>query len=112
MNNSNDFFTGLSELFAGAGVPLLLSLCASCVRFSKYGWQSWRHFLASLLTSIFVGQTVFWGLTYFNLDAPVAAAIVSISAYMGGSLLDAVVYRVGYEIRSHGGGMPPSRVGR
>lgn len=98
MSEEHSFFEGLSTLFAGAGVPLLLSLMASAVRFSRYGWRDWRHFFASLLMSIFVGQIVFWGLQYAGLDAQVEAAIVSISAYMGGSLLDALVYRVRHEI--------------
>jgi len=106
MTDGTGFWGNLSELFAGAGVPLLLSLAASLVRFLKFGWQSWRHFFASLTTSIFVGQVVFWGLDYFKLEPSVEAAIVSLSAYMGGSLLDAVVFRVGREIREVGGGMP------
>ena len=106
MTDGPGFWGNLSELFAGAGVPLLLSLAASLVRFLKFGWQSWRHFFASLTTSIFVGQVVFWGLDYFGLQPSVEAAIISLSAYMGGSLLDAVVFRVGREIREVGGGMP------
>jgi len=108
MTDGPGFWGNLSELFAGAGVPLLLSLAASLVRFLKFGWQSWRHFFASLTTSLFVGQTVFWGLDYFGFNPQVEAAIISLSAYMGGSLLDAVVFRVGREIREIGsGGMPP-----
>lgn len=106
MNEEASFLSGVSELFAGAGIPLLLSLAASFVRFSRYGWQSWRHFIASLFTSIFVGQVVFWGLDFFSLEPSVDAAIVSLSAYMGGSLIDAVVFRIGREIRD-GGGLPP-----
>lgn len=108
MTDGSSFWGNLSELFAGAGVPLLLSLAASVVRFLKFGWRSWRHFAASLVTSIFVGQVVFWGLDYFGLQPSVKAAIISLSAYMGGSLLDAVVFRVRREIREIGsGGMPP-----
>ena len=99
MTNDSGFWGNLSELFAGAGVPLLLSLAASVVRFMKLGWQDWRHFMASLTTSIFVGQVVFWGLDWFHFCPTVDAAIVSLSAYMGGSLLDAVFYRVRKEIR-------------
>lgn len=111
MNEQASFLSSVSELFAGAGIPLLLSLAASFVRFSRYGWQSWRHFFASLFTSIFVGQVVFWGLDFFKLEPSVDAAIVSLSAYMGGSLIDAVVFRVRREIRDCGG-IPPSSVGR
>ena len=109
MDSSNDrqgvpmtehFFDGISELIAGAAVPLILSISASVVRIVRYGWHSWRHMVASVTTSIFVGQVVFWGLKYFDLDASVAAAIVSVSAYMGGSLLDAVFCRVQQEIKT------------
>lgn len=99
---SGSFFDGIEELLAGAGVPLMLSIFASIARFTRYGWLSLRHFLCSLITSIFVGQIVFWGLSYWPLDAAVDAAIVSISAYMGGSLLDLMVYRVKKEIRIGG----------
>ena len=102
MTDNGGFFEGLSEIIAGAGVPLLLSLGASAVRFVKSGWRGCRHFAASLLTSIFVGQVVFWGLDYFHWSPQVQAAIVSLSAYMGGSLLDALVFRVKHEIRDGG----------
>lgn len=106
MTDGSGFWGNLGELFAGAGVPLLLSLAASLVRFLKFGWQSWHHFFSSLFTSIFVGQVVYWGLSYFDLEPSVDAAIISLSAYMGGSLLDAVVFRVRSEIREVGGGIP------
>lgn len=94
-------FDGLADIVGGIAVPLLLSAVSTCVRISRYGWKGARHLGASLLTSTFTGVIVFWGLDYFGFSPTVDAAIISVSAYMGGSLLDNVVFRV-RQVVAHG----------
>lgn len=65
----------------------------------RYGWKGIRHFAVSLTTSVFVGVTVFWGLDCLNLPPTVDASIVSVSAYMSGTLLDTFVFKVRKTIR-------------
>ena len=94
-------FDGLADIVGGIVVPLLLSSVSTCVRISRYGWKGARHFVASLVTSIFTGVVVFWGLDYFDLSPTVVASITSVSAYMGGSLLDTFAFRV-RQVVAHG----------
>lgn len=94
-------FDGLADIVAGIVVPLILSAVATCVRLSRYGWKSAQHLIASLFTSTFTGVVVFWGLDYFDLSPTVDAAITSVSAYMGGSLLDAFAFRARHVV-AHG----------
>ena len=92
-------FQGMSELIVGIVVPLLLGIISTIVRLLRYGWRGLRHFAASLITSVFVGVTVFWGLDYANLPPTVDASIISVCAYMSGSLLDTFVFKVRKTIR-------------
>lgn len=94
-------FDGLADIVGGIVIPLILSSVSTCVRISRYGWRGARHFVASLLTSTFTGVVVFWGLDYLDLAPTVDAAIISVSAYMGGSLLDTFTFRV-KQVVAHG----------
>ncbi len=94
-------FEGLAEIVAGIAVPLLLSAVATCTRVARFGWKGMRHLVASLLTSTFTGVVVFWGLDYFEMSPTVDAAIISVSAYMGGALLDTFAFRV-RQVVAHG----------
>lgn len=104
--DEHSFFAGLPELFEGAGVPLLLSLAATGVRFLRFGWRGWRHFFSSITTSILLGQTVFWGMDYYpDINFTVKAAATLAAAYGGSRILDAVLKRISREVREcH---MPP-----
>ena len=100
-------FDGLADIVGGIAAPLLLSAVSTCVRVARYGWKGLRHFVASLLTSTFTGVVVFWGLDYFDLSPTVDAAIISVCAYMGGSLLDTFAFRV-RQVVAHGNLGPKS----
>jgi len=90
---------GAQELVVGIFVPFILSVVSTCVRLMRYGWKGVRHLAVSLTTSVFVGVTVFWGLDCANLPPTVDASIVSISAYMSGTLLDTFVFKIRKTIR-------------
>lgn len=90
------------EACAGLGAPVAIGMTASFVRLSRSGPRSWRRFLSSVSTSCFVGILVHWGLDYAAFPPTVDAAVIGISSYMGGSLLDAVHDRVISEVRHAG----------
>ena len=92
--------SGYEELIEGAGIPLLLSMFATLVRTIRFGHYFWRTVIGNLITSIFVGQFVFWGLDYYSdLSMSVKAALVLAAAYCGSGFLDALYYRVRKVIR-------------
>lgn len=99
-SSSSTALQGAQELIVGIFVPVFLSVVSTCVRLIRYGWKGVRHLIASLTTSVFVGVTVFWGLDYANLAPTVDASIVSISAYMSGTLLDTFVFKVRHTIKN------------
>ncbi len=101
-----NFFSGMGELLDGIGVPIVLSLTASFVRILRFGWVSTKRQLSSVTSSLFVGQVVFWGLSYWDVDQTVKAALVSISAYMGHALLDTIILRLKHDIEN---GVLPKR---
>lgn len=86
-------FDGLGPLVQGIAVPLVLGVAATMTRLSRMGWHSWTQFTSSCVVSCFTAVLAFWGLDYLDLSPTVDAAIVGVSAYMGGSLLDAIVFR-------------------
>ena len=79
-------------------LPVFLALMACTVRICRFGIRSWRQLAASVATSCFVGVLVHWGLDYVILPSTVKAALTSICAYLGGSLLDAVQIRALHEL--------------
>ena len=85
---------GFGPLVQGIAVPLVLGIAATFTRLCRMGWHSWRQFLSSCIVSCFVSILAFWGLDYLELPPTVDAAIIGVSAYMGGSLLDIVVFRI------------------
>lgn len=93
-NNAGAFFDGLGPLLQGLAVPLVLGIAATMTRISKSGWHSWTQFASSCCVSCFTAVLAYWGLDYLDLAPTVDAAIVGVSAYMGGSLLDTVVFRI------------------
>ena len=93
--------SGLREICGGIAVPFFLGLVSSFVRLSRFGMRSWRQFVSSVVASCFVAVLVHWGLDYASFMPTVDAAIIGTSAYMGGSLLDAVHMRILREVK-HG----------
>ena len=100
MDEMKAFCNGLNELLNGLGVPLVIGFVSSFVRITRFGWRSWRQFAVSAIVSCFVGVMVYWGLDYVNLPPTVDAAIIAISSYMGGNLLDAIQARAIKDIRT------------
>lgn len=85
---------GFEPLLQGIAVPLVLGIAATFTRLCRLGWHSWTQFFSSCAVSCFVSVLAFWGLDYLDLAPTVDAAIIGFSAYMGGSLLDILVFKV------------------
>ena len=79
----------LLDLLRGLLLPVVIGITACFVRLARFGVRSWRQLAASLSTACFVAVLVHWGLDLLDLPATVDAAIVGLTSYMGGSLLDA-----------------------
>lgn len=100
MNEYEGFWAGGETLARGLAWPLLLGAVAAVIRAFKFGWKDWRHLVASSLVSVFVAVLTYWALDYLNLEPTVDAAIIGVSAYFGGAILDALMFRVTTEIRT------------
>lgn len=96
-----NFWDGLSELFAGAGIPLLFSIVACAVRALKRNKRlTWRQRASNLATAIFTGQVVWWGLDYTqDISIAVRTALTAMAAYGSNWLLDEFVFRIRKEVR-------------
>lgn len=88
------------ELLAASAGPAVLGVMASIVRHARYGWKGVRHFVAGILTSVFTSVITGLLLDMYDLPASVVMAIVGMSAYSGGTLLDAILWRADKEIRT------------
>jgi len=85
---------GFEPLLQGIAVPLVLGIAATFTRLCRLGWHSWKQFFSSCSVSCFVSILAYWGLDYLDLAPTVDAAIIGVSAYMGGSLLDIIVFKI------------------
>lgn len=88
------------EMLASTVGPATLGIVASIIRTVRYGWRGFRHFIAGLLMSVFTGVVTGLLLEVAELPATAVTAIVAMTAYSGGSLLDAILWRADKEIRT------------
>lgn len=84
----------LKNFAEGVTLPLLLSLFGGAARAMRYGVRSWRQFAGSLLVSGFAGVVVHLLLQETELSASVKAALVGLSGYSGGVILDGLALRL------------------
>jgi len=91
---------GFAPLVQGIAVPLCLAVAATFTRLCRVGWHSWTQLFSGLIVSSFVAVLVFWGLDYFEWSPTVDAAVIGMSAYMGGTLLDILVFRIRKTVQS------------
>lgn len=91
-------FDELREVFAGILLPLILGAAGCFVRAMRFGVKGWRQLFSSLTASCFAAVLVYWGLDLLSFPPTVDAAIVGMSGYMGGMLLDAFHARALQEV--------------
>lgn len=84
----------LKNFIEGVTVPLLLSLFGGAARAMRYGIKSWRQFAGSLFVSGFAGVVVHLLLQDSDISSSLKAALVGLSGYSGGAILDGLATRL------------------
>ena len=75
-------------------MPLIMAIFGGAARAFKDGIKSWRHFAASMFVSGFAGVVVHLLIADLAMPGTTKAAIVAISGYSGGMMLDILTSRV------------------
>lgn len=97
-----DIYAGIENLLTGIVIPVALSIGSTCVRVAQQGWHGLRQFVCELALSIFVGVCIHWGLTAYDVQPTLVAAVVSASSFFCGVILDAIRKRLVHEILTRG----------
>lgn len=84
---------GYEQLLEGILIPLAISLAASAVRISLYGWHGLRDYAASLCAGSFAAICTSWVLQSFALPLPVHSSLVGIAAIIGKDTLSLLLSR-------------------
>ncbi|CAK7067583.1 MAG: hypothetical protein DELT_01716 [Desulfovibrio sp.] len=82
------------NIFEGLGVPLLLSMFGGIAKALREGVRSCRQFAASMVVSGFAGVIVHLLIQDMAFSASVKAALVGLSGYSSGIILDALAARL------------------
>jgi hypothetical protein len=69
--------------------PVTLAAFGGIARACRHGARSWRQFCGSMVVSGFSGVVVHLLIRESSLSASLQAAIVAVSGYSGGAVLDA-----------------------
>lgn len=87
-------YPSIKEIIETLWIPTVLSLFGGFVRLIRFGVKGWKAFLGSLLCSAFAGIIVHWSLKGRGLDVELVSAIIAVSGYCGGILLDSLQARL------------------
>ena len=86
--------TDLKNLLEAVAMPILLSVFGGLARLARFGVPSWKQFLSAIVLSAFTGVLVSLLMQDLNWSESVKSAIIAISGYSGGIILDALVDRL------------------
>ena len=75
-------------------LPMLLAIFGGLARMAHFGVTSWKQFLSAIILSAFTGVLVALLMQELAWPESVKSAIIAISGYSGGIILDAMVDRV------------------
>lgn len=75
-------------------LPMLLAIFGGLARMARFGVTSWKQFLSAIILSAFTGVLVALLMQDLTWSESVKSAIIAISGYSGGIILDAMVDRV------------------
>lgn len=75
-------------------MPMLLAVFGGLARSARFGVTSWKQFLSAIVLSAFTGVLVSLLMQDLTWSESVKSAIIAISGYSGGIILDALVDRV------------------
>ena len=84
----------LKAFLEAVAMPLLLAVFGGLARSARFGVTSWKQFLSAIVLSAFTGVLVSLLMQDLALSPSVKSAIIAISGYSGGVILDALVARV------------------
>lgn len=85
-NNYSEF----RELLEALTAPAILAVFGGIARACRYGVKSWRQFCGSIVVSAFTGVLVHLMIQESGFSTSTQAAIVAVSGYSGGSILDVI----------------------
>lgn len=83
-------YSTIKEIAEALWVPLCLSMMGFIVRIVRSGVASWQTFISSLFCSAFAGILAHWFLAGSGIDTQIASAVIAMSGYCGGALIDAI----------------------
>ena len=86
--------TDFKEFTEAFVLPMLLAIFGGLARMAHFGVTSWKQFLSAIILSAFTGVLVALLMQDLTLSESVKSAIIAISGYSGGTILDAMVDRV------------------
>ena len=84
----------LKAFLEAVTMPMLLAVFGGLARSARFGVTSWKQFLSAIVLSAFTGVLVSLLMQDLALSPSVKSAIIAISGYSGGVILDALVARV------------------
>ena len=84
-------FKAFTEAFV---LPMLLAIFGGLARMAHFGVTSWKQFLSAVVLSAFTGVLVSLLMEDLAWSPSIKSAIIAISGYSGGIILDALVDRV------------------
>lgn len=87
----------------GILVPLILALFGGAARACRFGVRSWRHFCGSIIVSGFAGVVVHLLIVDLAVSDATKAAVVAISGYSGGMMLDLLSSRLKHQVEYYPG---------
>lgn len=87
MNNLKSFLEAMT-------MPMLLAVFGGLARSARFGITSWKQFLSAVVLSAFTGVLVCLLMEDLVWSPSIKSAIIAISGYSGGIILDALVDRV------------------
>ena len=87
MNNLKSFLEAMT-------MPMLLAVFGGLARSARFGITSWKQFLSAVVLSAFTGVLVCLLMEDLAWSPAIKSAIIAISGYSGGIILDALVDRV------------------
>lgn len=86
--------TDLKAFMEAVILPMLLAIFGGLARLARFGVTSWKQFLSAIVLSAFTGVLVSLLMQELAWPESVKSAIIAISGYSGGVILDALVDRV------------------
>ena len=86
--------TDLKNLLEAVAMPMLLAVFGGLARVARFGVPSWKQFLSAIVLSAFTGVLVSLLMQDLSWSDAIKSAIIAISGYSGGIILDALVDRV------------------